>query len=260
MSFKNWVLNEIRLKGYQKIFSQQYPEMPKYVQKQLYNQVLAPDMRDALGITGNDGTPTISQTPQTPIQMRGPVQQTPPTQNNLAQTIDYTPISKNAGQQVTPNGMLSKRDFLQGVHWMQHPTVVNLKPTDFVDDVLSRFRIWRFGLKPNDKEMHRDSLRFDYQRQAMQTQQPGQNEPVILLRQGNKYRLLDGYHRVMPRLVAAAPPDQVALLRSGGMDMSGLDFNRWGSVPINAYVGIKQREAEGQNGPQPLDGQPGLAA
>jgi hypothetical protein len=239
MRFSEWLATEARLKGYRNIFNQRFPGMPKYVQNQIYNQILGPQMYQQLGISQNN-TQTVDQAglPRRPAA----AQQSP-----MAQTINYTPEPHG----IQPSDMFGQRDFLQDVSWMPNPTVLNLRPSDFDDNTISNFKRWRFGYAPDDHAVHRDSQRFAHQRNVMQAQQPGANEPVILLRNGNRYRLIDGAHRVMPRLVSepnpnmGAAPDQVALVRDGG-DINMLDLNRWRPVPINAYVGIKQAAADQQ--------------
>lgn len=37
MEFKNWLFDEERFKGFKRMFQQQHPDMPKYVQNDLYN-------------------------------------------------------------------------------------------------------------------------------------------------------------------------------------------------------------------------------
>jgi len=135
--------------------------------------------------------------------------------------------------------------YLRDVKWHPKPIVINVGPSDFDDETLSRFNVWRFGFKPRDDIQRNDTQRFAVQRDRMQKSPDGANEPIVMVREGGKYKLVDGFHRVMVYLAAkSAPADQQALLQRG---MNGIDLNRWQRIPIQAFVGYKNNHQSQNN-------------
>ncbi|MDF2422456.1 MAG: hypothetical protein OPY06_05545 [Nitrosopumilus sp.] len=159
----------------------------------------------------------------------------------LGPTIDH--ISVDGPAKPSPNDLLNK-DFLKDIQWEKKPRVIEIGPLDFDENTLGLFLRWKFGFDPKDDKVRDDSNRFDIQRQQLANRIKEDNEPVIIVKEGNKYRLLEGYHRTMTYLIwphedqPGAPPEQIEILKAGGNPQL-LDFSKWSRVPIKAYIGIK---------------------
>lgn len=105
--------------------------------------------------------------------------------------------------------------FLEGPWKLQ---ILRLNPEDFTEKTINSFLERDFGnvdtyLVKNDEERtfkQRELLKID-----------GTNEPVILVKTGNKYELIEGWHRTM------------AALLSGD---NGEDLKNWDKVKIRAWV------------------------
>jgi hypothetical protein len=231
MNFKEWLdINEARLKGFQKQFLRMHPNMPAYVAHQLYTNKLGPAL--AKSIKNYDAVRPTILAPQSPV---GP----------LSPTVDHDSFVVSSPMP-SPHELLND-EFIKSIQWEKKPKVIELSPLDFDEGTLGLFLRWRFGFAPKDNLVRNDSNRFDVQRQMLADRIKEDNEPIILVKDGNKWRLLEGYHRTMTYLLwphepqPGAPPDQMAVLEKG--DDNKLDLTKWARVPIKAYIGIKSELA-----------------
>lgn len=234
MNFKEWIrreeirTDEARMKGFHRQFLQANPHLPRYVANQIYSNKLGPEL--SRSIKGYAAImPTVIQ-PQSPDF------------NDLGATVDYIPQAETP--RISPGDLMNK-DFLRGVQWAKKPQMVELSPLDFDENTLNLFLQWKFGFSPKDNMVRNDTERFEIQRKKLMDKINQDNEPIVLVKEGNKYRLLEGYHRTMTYLLwpqsdqPGAPPEQIQILQSGG-DPKALDFSKWMRVPIKAYIGIKK--------------------
>lgn len=226
MNFKDWfILNELRYKGFQRQFLASNPSLPRYVANQLYQNKLSPSLGNSIKLQINPIAQTVDFDPSG---------------DQKHSTIDY---KFNSKPRLSPSNLLSNTDYLKGIVWTKKPTVVKLSPLSFDDNTLHLFKLWRFGFSPKDYAVHNDTERFNIQRNQLLSQPEGENEPIVLIYDNGKYKLVEGYHRTMVRLLCAhddtkgAPPEQIELLKSGNINK--LDFNQWQPVLVKAYVGNK---------------------
>jgi hypothetical protein len=233
-SFKDWLkLNEVRFKGLHRQFVNSHPEIPKYVGNQIYQNRIVPDFSKAL----KSHSASINANPYSPSYSNE--------DPNLAPTVAYQANTPENTPRPSPAGMLSGNQYLNDIVWPPRPIVTNVSPLDFDQATLSIFINWRFGFSPKNHAVRNDSQRFDVQRQLLKAQQEGDNEPVIAIKEGDKYKLFEGFHRTMMLLLSpddntkGAPEDQIELLRQKG-SLENLDFSRWTPVPIKMYVGSKK--------------------
>lgn len=231
MKFKEWLnIDEARLKGFQKQFLRMHPNMPSYVAHQIYTNRLGPALSKSIN-KYDQIKPTILS-PQSP-------------KRSLAATVDHDSFVMGSPRP-SPNELLND-EFLKSIKWEKKPKVIELSPLDFDQSTLGLFLKWRFGLSPKDNLVRNDSNRFDVQRKMLADRIKEDNEPIILIKDGNKWKLLEGYHRTMTYLLwphepqPGAPPDQLSFLEKGEDDK--LDLTRWTRVPIKAYIGIKSELA-----------------
>jgi hypothetical protein len=246
MKFKEWLkLDEARFKGFLRQYAQQNPDVPKYVLKQMYINHLSPNMRVAIEPYMRMQTPTVNYVPD----QNAPFEPNAHTTAWHSQSHIDTPKSvvdstlKQTGVSVkphpdAPSQLIRMVNLIDGVHWSPKPTVVSLSPTDFDDETLSIFYQWRFGFRPRNDLVRNDKERFDIQRNLMINRQNGKNEPIILVKIDDKYKLIEGFHRTMNYLLSAAPPEHLQLLQAG-RPLSISALSSWGKVPIKAYIGIK---------------------
>ncbi len=218
MNFKEWLaLDEVRFKGFERQFKQAHPEIPRYASKQIYNSILQPSVSNYVTKQGQYRSPTIygQETPDSTV-------------TTVGQTAPFT----------SPSAMMANSHLVNNVTWTKRPMIVNVSPQDFMQNTLFNFLKWKFGVKADNKLVQNDQQRFDVQRNKLGSE-PGRNEPVVLIKNGDKYELVDGYHRIMPRLLkfSAPPQHQQYILNGGNVEM--LDLSKWRPIPVDAYIGIR---------------------
>lgn len=226
MRFKEWLeLNEGRFKGFRRLFQQQNPDMPKYVQNDLYNSRAAHALGKVINAK-NSSNPTAIQS-QTPIQ-------------GSNSTASQTMLNRWASTR--PTEIASK---LKGDLWNKHPETLNVTPAHFTEKTQWYFLDRRFGYR-EEKQIRNDGERTNFQRQAMNSATPGTNEPVIVRHTPHGYELLEGWHRTMNLLLKGAPPEQIAALQQGYQ--TDIDFSQWQPVVIKAYVSLSKETQDANAG------------
>ena len=239
MKFKEWhQLCEARFKGFMRQFKAQHPNVPEYVIKQMYQNHMSPGMTRAVKpvISAQDSTIDANSSPDDPQPVR-----------RFGQLTRETPPSPRLSPSL-PTEIMNDRDLISGVRWTPKPTPIKVGPLDFTNETLSIFQRWKFGLKPDDRMVRNDTERFATQGKIAAERQDGSNEPVIMIREGDKYKLIEGFHRTMSYLLSVhdpskgAPSDQIQFLQQGG-NVYDLDLSKWQPVAINAYVGVRQPNA-----------------
>ncbi len=264
MKFKEWItIDEVRFKGAERAFRLAHPEMPRYVQRQLYTNRISPDFRRIVaqhnqnrmqpgidwiqirGIQqkishGDELTPEEValwkqiQATRASKQMTAEAAEPAQTIDYLSPTVAYVPSQH---QNQSPGGFLDGN--LKDIQWSRKPMVVQVSPLDFDQETLGKFLLWKFGFNPNP-EVRQDAERFAIQQQLAQSRES--NEPIILIKQGDKFKLVEGFHRTMIALLSAhndaagAPRQHVDALKAGHPSRS-LDLSQWRRVPLLAYVG-----------------------
>lgn len=256
MTFREWInIDEIRFKGFNRMFNSNHPDIHPYIRKQIYTNHIGPDFNRM-----------ISQQPQ-PAQTGINWRQARDIRQKIAQGDELTPDEMNYWQHVQaiknkqpvavealdprlaqtiaykPNvgptpGEILDNELLKKVQWAKKPTVVEVSPLDFDQSTLMKFMLWKFGFRPQDG-VRNDAQRFDTQRTLAQS---GNNEPIIMIKEGNKFKLVEGFHRAMVALLSAhddnlgAPRNHIEALKAGYPPHT-LDFSQWKRVPLKAYIG-----------------------
>lgn len=205
MNFKEWLsLDEARFKGLKRMFMAQNPDMPKYVQNDLYNSRIAYPMD----------------------------RQVHP--EKIRPGIPYP----STQAQYSPSQILD-RSGLKNDRWAKTPTILvgrsgqqGVTPADFTSSTQNHFINRKFGFNEMPS-IPNDGNRTRLQQQMMNYRMPGTNEPVIVRKTPNGYELLEGWHRTMSMLLKGAPPDQMNTLRSGYIQ--DVNFDNWKPVLIKAY-------------------------
>lgn len=217
MKFREWLqIDESRFKGLKRQFLQQFPNMPRYVANDLYSNRVGYMMRKMLDPENSGLAPT------TPLG--GSVSTTHSSYSSIPSKIFDNPALKDC-------------------RWMPKPVDLVLGPLDFDDWTLGIMLNRNFGYRPEQRIRH-DQERMEFQRNALASNQKSSNEPVIIMKIGNKYRLLEGWHRVMAALVyenfpqLGAPPEHVEFMKTGG-SLTKAELMNWKPVPIRAYLGVK---------------------
>lgn len=203
MDFKEW-LNEARLKGFKRIFQQQFPNLPHGVSKDLYDSRVGHTMNTLTRSSSGDSSGY--RTPESEIP------------SNSA-----TQILSRLGDKF---GNLSwgKPEILLG------KSGTGVTPLDFDPETVEYFVKRSFGFTeimkiPND--MRRTQV------QKMLMQQRPTNQPVIIIQTLKGFKLIEGWHRTMSYLLKGATPQMINLLQNGQQ----VDLKQWQPVQIMAYVG-----------------------
>lgn len=231
MKFKEWLsLDEIRYGGFYRQFRQENPSMPTHVAKDLYANRVGYSMKRLL----NTNNPIDS--PTQPFHGS----------DSEPQTFG-SGISRDFGSALpsdTPSKIIDAHD-LKDIQWPKKAQPINVSPLSFDDWTINIMVNRRFGFR-EDPRIRNDANRMQTQKSLLPNEPSAQNEPIIVVQFGNKYRLLEGWHRTMSYLVfdhndqIGAPPDQIEILRSG--DVRQLDFTKWRPVPIKAFVGMRANQ------------------
>lgn len=227
MKFKDWLLDEIRYGGFYRQFRQENPNIPTQAAKDLYNNRVGYTMKTLLGSNRPEHAPTQ------PFQGSD---SDPKTFGNGIQRGFGNWLPSN-----TPSKIINAHD-LGDIRWSQKPQKIDVTPLSFDDWTLQTMINRRFGFK-EDARIRDDANRMEIQKNLLPNIPDAKNEPIIVVQNGNKYRLMEGWHRTMSYLVfdhneqVGAPSDQIEILKNG--DIRQLDFAKWRPVPINAYIGYK---------------------
>ncbi len=220
MQFKEWLgMDEARFKGLKRMFQQEHPDMPRYVQNDLYNTRVGHAMNRQVG-QGGQNTDRPAETPNSDFPATKP-----PAQMSPSQIMDRAGFRKDKWQQ----------------------QVLQLSPADFNEKTQWHFIDRRFGFR-EEAQIRNDKQRTEFQRQAIAYKEPGTNEPVIMRKTNQGYELLEGWHRTMSLLLTGCPKDQMALMQSGDGYVQDFDLSKWRRVSMRAYV------ASGQSAPDALAG------
>ncbi len=210
MKFREWLLDEIN-KGLARQFIQQRPNLPKYVAKQILQNRVAPLFKNRLDATA----PTVMMAQQSPQ----PNVTTKPTYSTMSGIYGDKSVSSLADQ----NG------------WKLQ--VIEVHPLHFTQDTIQAFLNHQFGMSP----MLSKAVRGHDQRMATQAtlaskRGEGGNEPIIVVREGDKLKMQEGWHRLYSYLMNySAPPEEKDKIQQG--QTQNLDFMAWKPVKIKAYVG-----------------------
>ena len=107
------------------------------------------------------------------------------------------------------------------------PQKINVNPFDFDQETQQQFLERGFGQvaaqwSPDDLQ------RTNTQHKVISSQLPGNNQPVIIIMNQNKYNLIEGWHRTMAILLQGKP-EQIQV-----NDVA--NWGRWSRVPLQAMV------------------------
>lgn len=101
--------------------------------------------------------------------------------------------------------------------------VLEVNPADFAPETRNKLSARAYG-DANPDNVPDDDRRTQFQRQLVAHVSPGENEPVVIVKGVDGYRLWEGWHRVM------------SMLRLGS---DGGPPEGWSKVKIRAWVGSR---------------------
>ena len=201
MDFKEWIqLDEIRLKGLHRMFKQEHPNMPKYVQNDLYTSRIAHSFNKSKSTSSNTSKLTASSP------------------SDIFKWANLKDIQWNKAPEL-----------LKG----QWGRIDGVTPADFDQDTQWRFIDRKFGMR-EEKQIRNDAARIEKQKELM-AQRGDNNEPICVIQTTKGFKLLEGWHRTMNYLLQGAPPDQLEILKSGYA--YDVNFSKWKPVKIQGYIG-----------------------
>lgn len=151
------------------------------------------------------------------------------------ETIAYTPgeTSSATMDDIFSNPQIADRlNFDYG----KKPVVVSISPAHIDFEDLMKMKIIDFGNKSLS------GVRDDANRHKVQRQLAGergdQNEPIILTMKDNKYKVMEGFHRLMAYFYHHCPEQIKKLIDAQEQTpWESIDLNQWPPASIQAYVG-----------------------
>lgn len=224
MRFKEWLkVDEARFKGLKRLFQQQHPNMPRYVQNDLYNNRIGFTMGQLIdrhhGMNRDYNAPTVGMD-DADTSPKG-----------------FTRTSDSDIPSDTVSRIFQAHDLEQYKDWPKEKLYVD--PSDFDHETVRRMIERNFGYRENPR-IRDDVNRTRLQRDMIQKMM-GDNQPVIVIQspeQPDKYRLLEGWHRTMAIFLQGAPEGQHNALQDLNTDpRTYLDFTYWRKMPLVAFVG-----------------------
>jgi hypothetical protein len=211
MEFKTWLekqeLEEARFKGLQRMFRNRHPDMPTYVQNDLYNTRIGHTLNQLIK---NSSNPSSSN-------------------GKVSSNVPADSASK-----------IFKASAFRDAAWSKKPEILigrsgtGVTPADFTTRTREYFADRLFGYRVEDR-IHRDGFRTNKQFDLMMQRGEGNNEPVIVVQTMKGFELLEGWHRTMNYLLLGCPKDQLLSLQAG--ETNRLNFGMWRPVRIQAYIG-----------------------
>ena len=208
MKFKKWIIEELN-KGLVRQFKQQQPNLPNYVAKQVLQNRVAP----LFNKTVNSMSPTISMnTTNAQIAMSPGAYSKP---SDMFQDKTVTTIGNNK-------------------NWKLQ--VIEVHPLHFDQETIQSFLSHQFGSSPILSKVKNHDIRMQTQSDLASQRGQGENEPIIVVRNGDKYKMEEGWHRLYSYLMNySAPPEEKQKIDSGNSHT--VDLTVWKPVKIKAYVG-----------------------
>jgi len=145
----------------------------------------------------------------------------------------------------------------KNVTWPNQPQCISLHPTQLSNQTLTDLVVRRFGRKPMSTQafnQEQDAAKTGTQCDIMASlSDPCGHVPIIIVKQSDgKYRMIEGWHRLMCRLLDGCPQQKRQLLDDPNLShfklWDALELDTWQPVQINAYVGVEgqQQDRNGQ--------------
>lgn len=210
MKFKEWMIDEIN-KGLARQFFSQSPNLPRYVAKQVLANRVNPLWQNVVAAH----SPTIAT-----IQPNSPNSDLKkPTHGSLSDLFGDSSVQSIAGNK----------------NWSLK--VVEIHPLNFTQDTIQAFLLHQFGASPSlTNKIKNHSQRMNTQNALAVERGQGENEPIVMVMDGDKYRMQEGWHRLYSYLLQfSAPPEELQKIQSG--DSKSINLTIWKPIKIKAYIG-----------------------
>ena len=227
MRFKEWLQNEIN-KGLARNFRQNNPHMPRYVQHQVLQNRLNPLVRNSGILTAKNTThPTIdADTSDNANTM------------SLKQAKSDSDFEMMDDEQETITSMLNNprvSNLTRDMKWKKE--IVTLHPASFNEKSLRSFLVHKFGgSEVLSKRVRNHDERMKIQDKLSKERKDGDNEPIIMVKDGDKYQMEEGWHRLFSYFLNhSATPEDVEHIRND--NIRAIDMKKWKPFKIKAYVG-----------------------
>ena len=224
MKFKEWIVSEIN-KGLARQFQQDHPNLPKYVVKQVLQNRVSPLWKNTMSAKSptmalNNAHPKLQAIQQT-MAYEAPPSNNPnkPTYGSLGDMFKDNAVSSIAGKN----------------NWVLQ--VVEIHPLNFTQDTIDSFLNHQFGSSPSlSKGVKNHDERMKTQTALAGERGEGENEPIIMVREGDKYKMQEGWHRLYSYLTKfSAPPEEQEKIHNGRSNE--VDLTVWRPIKVRAYIG-----------------------
>lgn len=222
MKFKEWMIDEIN-KGLARQFSQQIPNVPKYVTNQILQNRIAPLWKNTMAANA----PTMSS-----VKAHPKIQALAPTTShyNTPEIDSKRPTYKNPKdiyKDPAVNPLMDKNWKLE---------TVQIHPLSFTQQTIHSFLHHEFGTSPSLSNLRNHAQRMVAQTVLAAERGQGNNEPILMTREGDKFHMQEGWHRLYSYLIKfSAPPEERAKIDAGRT--KDVDFSLWKPIKIKAYIG-----------------------
>lgn len=209
MDFKEWLkLSEIN-KGLQRSFGQQFPHLPDYVQRQVLFNRVSPMWR----------------------RTQAAMQPTASPSGHVYSGAETTTTHPELQSLYRDRRVQSIANFQ---NWKKE--VVTLHPTDFTPTTMDQFLAHQFGSSSIMNNAVRDHRNRTMQQNALARERGEHNEPIVMVRVGDKYEMQEGWHRLYAYFMQfSAPQEEQQKVLRGYTQM--LDFSKWKPIRISAWIG-----------------------
>lgn len=220
MQFKNWLrIDEIN-KGLKRTFIQQHGHLPGYVANQVLQNRISPLWKKtqlALGPTTGHGDVQVGTEKTQPV--------------NRTVSGERLPYYGKMGD-IYRNPSVSA--ITANIKWTK--LTIDLHPTDFTQNTIEKFLSHEFGSSPVlGTRVKNHSQRMQTQAQLAQTRGED-NEPIIVIKIGDKYEMQEGWHRLYTYLTQySAPPQEVEKIKNNRSNE--VDLSKWKRIKVKAWVG-----------------------
>jgi hypothetical protein len=250
MNFKEWLgLQEIN-KGLERNFLAQHPHLPPYVARQALHNRVAPIWNNVWA----GQAPTVAPVaPKINVQQSNEKIHPQPGGEVMDKNDVFTKPKTGDETMASPTGprfnpkfpvyntpsQAYGHDFVNRIagykNWKEE--VVSISPLNFTQNTIQNFLRHEFGSSPSmQNRVKAHDERMAVQSQLAQERGQGNNEPIILTRQGDKFEMEEGWHRLYSHLLQfSAPPEERQKVLSG--QVADLDLSKWRPIKIKAWIG-----------------------
>ena len=203
-------------------FKSQRPNLPDYVANQVLQNRVAPLWKNTMSAKSTT-IPADQSANSDPLQM------------TITAPVEINPNKATYGSLKDMFKDSSVSSIADKNNWQLE--IVDVHPLNFTQDTITSFLNHQFGSSPSlSKGVKNHDERMQTQSNLAGKRGQGKNEPIIMIREGDKFRMQEGWHRLYSYLLQfSAPPEEVQKIQNG--QTQEINFSIWKPIKIKAYIG-----------------------